>query len=157
MSQIQILTSKITQVCQDICDIKLRRLLVTCSDKEPDVITNNILSNQSNCKDTWDSNKSRPGTLDIHEGHAEDGNDYVYNTPNHHKFGNQDTLQHCDTNWPQWWPEPSGMPPVPLPYPDHSEASERSSLPLTFLLLPQKKDNIEPTELLTLSIGSEQA
>ena len=43
VSQIRILTSKITQVCQDICDIKLRRLLITQLNKELDVITNGIL------------------------------------------------------------------------------------------------------------------
>ena len=47
LSRIRILTSKITQVCQDICVIKLRWLLITQSEKEPNVITNNILTNQS--------------------------------------------------------------------------------------------------------------
>ena len=127
LSQTQILTSKITQVCQDICDIKLRQLLVTCSDRKPDDITNHILTNQSDCKDTWGSNKSRPGTLGIHKDCAEDGTNYVYRIPNHHKHSNQDTLQHHDTYQPQWLPEPSGKTPVPLPYPDPSEASERPS------------------------------
>ena len=36
------------------------------------------------------------------------------------------------------------MTPEPLPYPDPSEASERSSSPPASLLLPLKKDNIEP-------------
>ena len=60
-------TSKITQVCQDICDIKLRQLLVTQSDKKTIDITSNILTNQSDCKDIWDSNTSRSGTQDRHE------------------------------------------------------------------------------------------
>ena len=144
VSQIQLLTSKITQVCQDIHYIKLRQLLVTRSDKEPDGITNYMLTNQSDHMDTWGSNKSRPGTLNKHEGHAEDGTSYIYNTPNCHKPNNQDILQHHDTCQPQQLPKPSGMPPVPLPYPDPSEASERSSLPLTSLSLPLKKDNIKP-------------
>ena len=36
------------------------------------------------------------------------------------------------------------MTPVPLPYPDPSEASERSSLLLASLLLLPKKDDNEP-------------
>ena len=107
----------------------------------------NILTNQSDCKDTWGSSRSRPGTLDIHEGHAEDGNNYAYKTPNHHEPGNQNTLQCHDTYWLQQLPEPSGMPPVSLPYQDPSEASERSSLPPTSSLLLPKKDNIEPVAL----------
>ena len=39
------------------------------------------------------------------------------------------------------------MTPEPLPCPDPSEASERSSLPPTSLLLLPKKDNIEPATL----------
>ena len=147
MSQIRILTSKITQICQDICDIKLRRLLITRSEEEPIVITNNILTNQNDCKDTSGSDRSRPETLGIHEGHAEDGIDYVYRTPNCHQHGNQDNLQCHDTYRPQRLPKPSGMTPEPLPYPDPSEASETpSSLP-TSLLLPPRKDNIEPDTL----------
>ena len=41
-------------------------------------------------------------------------------------------------------PEPSGMTPEPLPYPDSSEASETSSLVPTSLSSPPKKDDIEP-------------
>ena len=107
-------------------------------------ITNSILTNQNDCKDTLGSSRSRPGTPDIHEGHAEGDNNYAYKTPNRHKFGNQDTLQCCDTYQPQWLPEPSGMTPEPLPFPDSSEASETpSSLP-TSLLSPPKKDDNEP-------------
>ena len=101
VSQIQTLTSKITQVCQDIYDIKLRELLITCSDKKPDDITTNILTNQSDCKDTWGSSRNRPGTLDICEDHAEDDIDCAYNTPNHHELGNRDILQCHDTYLPQ--------------------------------------------------------
>ena len=148
VSQIQTLTSKITQVCQDICDIKLRRLLIMQSEKEPDDITNNILTNRNDHKDTWGSDRSRPETPDIHEGRAEGDNDYTYRTPNHHKLGNQDSLQRHDTYQPQQLPKPSGMTPEPLPYPDPSEASEiPSSLP-TSLSLPPKKDNIKPDALL---------
>ena len=74
MSQIQVLTSKITQVCQDIHDIKLRQLLVTQSDREPNVITNNILTNHNDHKDTWGSSRSKPETPDKHEGCGVDGN-----------------------------------------------------------------------------------
>ena len=144
LSQIRILTSKITQVCQDIRDIKLRRILVTQSDKEPNVITKHILTNQSDHKDTWGSNRNRPGTLDIHEGHAEDDNDYAYRTPNHHELGNQDSLQHHDTYPPQRLPKPSGMTPEPLSFPDPSEASETSSSLPASLSSPLKKDNIKP-------------
>ena len=105
------------------------------------------LTNQNDHKNTWGSDKSRPGTPDIHEGCAEDESDYVYNTPNHHELSNQDTLQRCDTYQPQQPPEPSGMTPGPLPCQDPSEASERSSLLPTSLLLPPKKDNIEPVAL----------
>ena len=124
-----------------------------CSDKEPNSITNNILTNQSDCKDTWGSERSRSGTLDIHEGHAVDDNDYTYNTPNCHKLSNRDNLQHHDTCQPLWLQEPSEMPPELLPYPDPSEASERSSLPLTSLSSLPKKDDIEPA---TLSMNTER-
>ena len=67
LSQIHTLTSKITQVCQDICDIKLRRILITCSYKEPNTITTSILTNQNDRKDTSGSSRNRPGTLDIRE------------------------------------------------------------------------------------------
>ena len=123
------------------------------SDKESSIITNNILTNQSDCKDIWGSSRSRPGTLDIHEGCAEGDIDYAYRTPNHHELGNQDSLQHHDTDQPQWLPKPSGMTPEPLPYPDPSEASEIPlSLPTSLSLL-LKKDNIEPD---TLSMNTER-
>ena len=144
LSRIQTLTSKITQVCQDICDIKLRRLLITRSEEEPIVITNNILTNWNDHKDTLGSNRSRPGTLDIHEGHAEDDINYIYRTPNRHELGNQDNLQRHDTYQPQRPPEPSGMTPEPLPYPDPSEASEIPSLLPASLLSPPKKDDTKP-------------
>ena len=144
MSQIQILTSKITQVCQDICDIKLRQLSITQSDKKTSDITSEILTNQSDCKDTWDSNKNGSGTLSRHDDCAEDGNNYIYRTPNHPKHGNWENPQHYDTYQPQLWPEPSEMPPMPLPYSDPSEASERSSSPLTSPSFLMKKDDIEP-------------
>ena len=100
MSQIHNLTSKITQVCQEICDIKLRHILITCSNEEPDNITTKILTNQNDHKDTSGSNRSRPGTADKHEGCAEDGIDYDYNTPNHHELDNRDNLQCHDTYQP---------------------------------------------------------
>src|ERR1700743_2035776 len=82
VSRIRILTSKITQVCQDIRDIKLRRLLITRSDNEPNDITDSILTNQNDCKNTWGSGRSRPDPPDTREDHAEGGNDYAYKTPN---------------------------------------------------------------------------
>ena len=144
MSRIQTLTSKITQICQDIRDIKLRWLLITRSDKEPNDITTHILTNQSDFKDTWGSNKSRLDPLGIHEGHAEDGNDYIYRIPNRLELGNWNNQEDHGKCPPQSWPTPSEMTPEPLPYPDPSEASERSSLPPTSLLSPPKKDNIKP-------------
>ena len=147
VSQIQTLTSKITQICQDIHHIKLRQLLITRSKEEPIVITKNILTNQNNHKDTLGSDRSRPETPGIHEGCAEDGNDYVYRTPNRHELGNQDNLQRHDTYQPQQPPRPSGMTPEPLPYPDPSEASETPSSVPTSLLSPPKKDDIEPAAL----------
>ena len=111
---------------------------------ESNIITSNILTNQNDRKDTLGSNRSRPETPDIHEGCAEDDNDYVYRIPNYDEHGNQDNLQCHDTYQPQWSPKPSGMTPEPLPYPDPSEASEiPSSLPTSLSLLP-KKDDIEP-------------
>ena len=94
LSQIQILTSMITQVCQDICDIKLRQLSVTWSNKGTNDITNNILTNQNDHKNIWGLNRNRLGTLDKHEGHAEDETNYAYSIPNHHELGNQDN-QSC--------------------------------------------------------------
>ena len=114
VSQIQSLTSKITQVCQDIHDIKLRCLLVTQSERESDDITTNILTNWNDCKDTLDSDRSRPETPGIHEGRAEDGNNYIYSTPNRHEHNNQDILQHHDTYQPLWPREPSETPAKPL-------------------------------------------
>ena len=152
LSRIQTLTSKITQICQDIRDIKLRRLLITQSDKEQNEIAN-ILTNQSDCKNTWGSNRSRPGTPDIHEGHAEGDIYYTYKTPNHHEHGNWDNLQRHETYRPQRPPEPSGMIPEPLPYPDPSEASERSSSPPTSLSSLPKKDNVRVTAYDSLEPG----
>ena len=143
LSRIQLLTSKITQVCQDIRDIKLRRLLITRSDEEPIVITSSILTNQNDRKNTLGSNRSRPDPLDTHEDHAEDGNDYVYRTPNlleHNIPNNQEDHGRCP---PQPLPKPSGMTPEPLPCPDPSEASETSSSLLTSLSSPPKKDDNE--------------
>ena len=141
MSRIQSLTSKITQVCQETCDIKIRHLLITQSDKEPNNITDHILTNQSDHKDTWGSDRNKPDTPDKHEGRAEDGNGYVYKIPNCYEHNNQDILQHHERYQPQWLPEPSGMIPEPLPYPDPSEASEMSSWLPTSLLSLLKKDN----------------
>ena len=121
------------------------------SNKEPHDITNNILTNQSDHKNTWGSERSRPGTLDIHEGHAADGNNYAYSTPNCHEPGNQDNPQHHGTYPLQQLPTPSKKPPVPLPYPDPSEASERSSpLLVSPSLLPEKVSRIH---LLTSKIS----
>ena len=144
LSRIQTLTSKINQICQDIHDIKLRQLLITCSDKEPVDITTTILTNQSDRKDTWGSNRSRPDPPDIHADCAEGGNDYVYRIPNRPELGNQSNQKDHGKCPPQSRPTPSGMTPEPLPYPDPSEASERSSSPPTSLLSPPKKDNIKP-------------
>ena len=138
VSQIRILTSKITQVCQDIHDIKLRRLLITCSDEEPNGITNNILTNRSDHKDTWGSDKSRPDPPDIHEDCAGGGIDYVYRIPNCLKLNNQNNREDHGKYPPQPRPAPSKMTPGPLPYPDPSEASERSSLP-PFPFVPAKE------------------
>ena len=148
MSRIRILTSKITQICQDIRDIKLRRLLITRSDNEPTVITDRTLTNQNDYKSTFGSGRSRPDPPDIHEDHAGGGNDYAYKTPN--------PLEHDTLNSPEdhgRYPlqprlTPSGMTPEPLPYPDPSEASERSSLLPTSLSSPPKKDDNEPVALL---------
>ena len=143
MSRIRILTSKITQVCQDIRDIKLRRLLITRSDEEPNDITNHILTNQNDRKNTLGSNKNKPDPPDIHEDHAEGDNDYVCKTPNHLEHdipNNQEDHGRCP---PQPRPIPSGMTPVPLLYPDPSEASETSSLPPASLSSPSKKDDNE--------------
>ena len=79
---------------------------------------------------------------DIHEDHAEDDTDYIYNTPNRHEYGNQDIQQHYNICQPLLLQEPSGMTPVPLSYPDPSEASKRSSSLLASLSsLPKKDDN----------------
>ena len=147
MSQIHILTSKITQICQDIHDIKLRSLLITQSEEEPDSITNNILTNRNDHKDTLGSGRNKPGTLDIHEGCAEDGNDYTYKTPSCHEHDNRDTLQLHGTYPLQQPAEPSETPPEPLPYPDPSEVSKMSSSPPTSLLSLLKKDDIKPDSL----------
>ena len=144
MSRIQILTSKITQVCQDIRDIKLRRLLIMRSDNKPNNITNRILTNQNDCKNTSGSDRSKPGPPDTREDHAGDGNDYVYKTPNPLEHDTQNNLEDHGKCHPQPRPTPSGMTPEPLPYPDPSEASERSSSLLTSLSSPPKKDNSEP-------------
>ena len=147
MSQIRILTSKITQVCQDIRDIKFRRLLITRSDEEPIVITNRILTNQNDCKNTSGSSRSRPDPPDTHEDHAEGGNDYVYKTPNPLEHDTQNNREDHERCLPQPQPTPFGMTPEPLPYPDPSEASEMSSLlPTSLLSLPKKDDN-EPVAL----------
>ena len=153
LSQIQVLTSKITQVCQDIHDIKLRWLLITQLDGESNDITTCVQTNQSDHKNTWGLNRSRPETLDIHEGCAEDGNDYIYNTPNlleHNSWNNWEDHETCP---PQPQPIPSGMTPEPRPFPDPSEASKKSSLPPASLLSLLKKDNNEPN---TLSIYMER-
>ena len=144
MSRIQILTSKITQVCEDIRDIKLRRLLITRSDNEPNDITNRILTNQNDYKNTLGSDKSRPDPPDTREDCAEDGIDYAYKTPNPLEHDNRNTPEDHERCPPQPLPTPSRMTPEPLPYPDPSEASERSSSRLTSLSSPPKKDDIEP-------------
>ena len=114
------------------------------SDREPDDITTNIQTNQNDCKDTWGSNKSKPGTLGTHGGRAEDGNNYIYKTPSHLKHDNLNNWKDHETYPPQPQPAPSGMTPEPRPYPDPSEASKKSSsLPASLLSL-LKKDDTEP-------------
>ena len=125
--------------------MKLRQLLITQLDQEPNVITNSILTNQNDRKNTWDSGRSRPDPPDTHEDRAEDGNNYVYKTPNlleHDTQNNQEDHGRCP---PQPRPKRSGMTPKPPPCPDPSEASEMSSSLLTSHLSPPKKDNIKPT------------
>ena len=92
----------------------------------------------------WVQTKADLRLLGIHEGRAEDDDDYVYRTPNRHKHGNQNNLRRHDTYQPQRPPRPSGMTPEPLPFPDPSEASEIPSSLLTSLSSPLKKDDIEP-------------
>ena len=116
VSRIQALTSKITQVCQDIRDIKLRRLLITRSDSEPNDITTSILTNRNDRKNTWGSGRSRPDPPDTHEDHAEGGNDYVYKTPNPLEHDIPNNLEDHGKCPPQPRPTPSGMTPEPLPY-----------------------------------------
>ena len=111
------------------------------------MITKDIVTNQSDRTDTWGSNRSRPDSPDKHEGCAEDGINYAYKTPNYPRHDNWDILQHHGTYQPQRPPEPSGMTPEPLPYPDPSEATETSSLLPTSLSSPLKKDNIKPDAL----------
>ena len=144
MSRIRILTSKITQVCQDIRDIKLRRLLITRSDEEPNDITRSILTNRNDRRNTLGSGRSKLDPLDTREDCAVGDNDYAYKTPSHLEHDTQNNHEDHGKCPPQPRPEPSRMTPEPLPYPDPSEASERSSLLLTSLLSPLKKDNIEP-------------
>src|ERR1700743_2547038 len=122
LSRIQTLTSKIPQVCQDIRDIKLRRLLITRSDNEPNDITNRILTNQNDHKNTWGSGRSTPDPPDTHEDRAEDGNDYVYRIPNplaHDTQNNPEDHGKCPL---QPRPIPSGTTPEPPPCPPPSEA-----------------------------------
>ena len=130
-----------------------RWLLITQLDKEPNVITNHILTNQSDRKNTWDSGRSRPDPLDTRGDHAEGGNNYVYRTPNlleHDNQNNQEDRGRCP---PQLQPKPSGMTPEPLPCPDPSEASETSSLLPTSLSSQPKKNDIKPV---TLSMYTER-
>ena len=144
LSRIRILTSKITQVCQDICDIKLRQLLITRTDKEATDISNSILTNQNDCKNTSGSDRSKPDPPDTHEDRAEGGIDYVYRTPNHLEPDTPNNREDHERCPPQLRPKPSGMTPEPLPYPDPSEPSETSSSPPASLLSPPKKDDNEP-------------
>ena len=144
VSRIRILTSKITQVCQDIRDIKLKRLLITRSDKGPNDITDRILTNQNDRKNTLGSSRSRPDPPDTHEDHVEGGNDYVYKTPSPLEHDTPNNPGDHGRYPPQPRPTPSGMTPEPLPYPDPSEASGTSSSLPTSLLSPPKKDDNEP-------------
>ena len=72
----------------------------------------------------------------------------MYRIPNcleHDNWNNQEDHEICP---PQPWPTLSGMTPEPLPCPDPSEASERSSSLPASLSSPLKKDDIEPDALL---------
>ena len=122
-------------------------------DKEPNDITNSILTNQSDRKNTWGSGRSKPDPPDTHGDRAEDDNDYVYRTPNllgHSTQNNQEDHGRCP---PQLRPKPSGMTPELLPCPDPSEASGMSSSLPTSLSSPPKKDDIE---LITSSMYTER-
>ena len=77
-----------------------------------------------------------------HEGHAEDDTNYVVSTPNHLEHNNQNNQEGHETYPPQLRLKPSGMIPVPHPFPDPSEASEKSSSLPVSPLLPPRKDNI---------------
>ena len=144
VSRIRILTSKITQVCQEIRDIKLRRLLITRSDNEPNDITNHILTNQNDRKNTSGLGRSRLDPPDTRGDHVEGGNDYVYKTPNPLEHDTQNNPEDHGRYPLQPRPVPSGMTPEPLPYLDPSEASGTSSLLPTSLSSPPKKDDNEP-------------
>ena len=114
------------------------------SEKEPILITGNILTSQNDRKDTWGSNKNKPDPPDIHEGHVENGISYAYRIPNRLELGNWNNREDHGICPPQPRPIPSKTILEPLPYLDPSEVSERSPLPLTSLLSPPKKDNIKP-------------
>ena len=90
------------------------------------------------------SSRSRPDPPDTHEDCAEGGNDYVYKTPNPLEYDTPNNPEDHERYPPQPRPTPSGMTPELLPCPDPSEASEKSSLLLTSLSLPPKKDDNEP-------------
>ena len=113
-------------------------------DDESNDITNSILTNRDDCKNTWGSGRSRPDPPDTHEDRAEDDNDYTYKTPNLLEHGTQNNQEDHGRYPPQPWPTPSEMTPEPLPYPDPSEASETSSLLPASLSSPLKKDDNEP-------------
>ena len=112
--------------------------------QEPNDITDRILTNQSDRKNTWGSDRSKSDPPDTHEDHAEGDIDYAYKTPNHLKHDTQNNPEDHGKCPPPLRPVPSGMTPEPLPYPDPSEASETSSLLPTSLSSPLKKDDNEP-------------
>ena len=115
--------------------------------KEPNDITNRILTNQSDRKNTWGSDRSKPDPPDTHEGHAEDGIDYAYKIPNRLKHDNRNNREDHDKCPPQPLPTPSGMTPELPPCPDPSEASEGFSSLLTSLSSSPKKDDNKPGAL----------
>ena len=121
------------------------------SEHQSNDITNSVLTNQNDCKDTWDSDRSKPNPLDKHGGHTEGENDYIYSIPNCHELNNQDNPEDHETYPHQLQPEPSKMPPLPCPSSYPSEAFEKFSfLPVLPLLLLRKDDIVNPVSLMNM-------
>ena len=133
MSRIQLLTSKISHICQEIRDIKSTRK--PRSNSLSKAYTNTSMDEgQKDWKSTWEPDSNSFATKDNDDGDGSDGTYSSHSKQCHHEPSNLDIPSHHAPSPPSPSPGPSGSTPTPpanlSPSPTSRTGTLTPSLPL---------------------------